>query len=490
MEIAAKGMLSASGYDKYYLEQFNKFYEDYRACNIKTANWLFKLENNNIEKHYENLSLKRRLHNMTQQKTNLEDRLSLQEKLYAEVDQKYIDALKTRIAVEKGSKSVISQQKAKLDKNYAEIGWLKVELNNTQESNRGMAKTLSDIQVKLKQTEEAVADLVNQNKIQAAEFKEQKLKMQNTAAERDDLKHQNSQLESELKQKTLECSGLNQLQMDFEALQSYTEEITNQLELSRNEIETKNNSLNELEGLRFSLIEVCEEYYTDSVEYKKTISSLRSSLNQQTQDLEKLAKSHEELKAANLQQLSLHGEEQQKYEAQAMNLREVIKSFETEVQVQAQSMQAEKESLVVELDELRKSNSSLEADKKQMENDKKTFAEEVENTTNNLKNTIFSLQKDLKDSEIKLIGLEHEKDDIIKQLKNKIDKICSTIKQPIVGSTLPKNDKRNKISAIEIESDFESEDEMPVKILFSTRQNLAVVKPQEDVFDALKNGTI
>ncbi|KAH8357955.1 hypothetical protein KR200_007227 [Drosophila serrata] len=182
------------------------------------------------------------------------------------------------------------------------------------------------------------------------------------------------------------------------------------------------------------------------------------------------------------------------------------------------------ESLEVELDKLRKINSSLKDEKEQKDNElseaRKTFEEEVKSQTNNLKSKIFGLQEDLKQKEIKLIGVEHEKNGIINQLKNKMSTICNTIEQPIVASTianLPESKKSSKRSQevkptvavvnspansskrrrvrkfdyFPNDSDFESEDDaVPIKMLFSKRENLAVVMPQDDIFDALKSGNI
>ncbi|XP_020806171.1 coiled-coil domain-containing protein 110-like [Drosophila serrata] len=242
MESSAKGMLTATGNDKYYLEQFHKFYEDYRACNRKIAQRLLKLEVSNTEKHYENMSLNSRLNIMIDKKKNLENKLDQQAKLNAEVHEKYLDALKARTTVEKNGKnqlqlanSLIDQQKEELDKKQSEIDTLRAELNNIQEANLGMTSVLNDIQVKLKHTEETVANLLNQNNKQAAELDEQKRKMQDTVAEREVLERRSAQLESELKEKAQEVNKLNQRQVDFEELQLQNDKITNQLECSRNE---------------------------------------------------------------------------------------------------------------------------------------------------------------------------------------------------------------------------------------------------------------
>ncbi|KAH8251532.1 hypothetical protein KR038_000661 [Drosophila bunnanda] len=186
------------------------------------------------------------------------------------------------------------------------------------------------------------------------------------------------------------------------------------------------------------------------------------------------------------------------------------------------------QSLKLEIDVLKKINSSLKDEQKKKDNElskaKKTFDEEVY-LTNNLKNKILGLQEDLKQKEIKLIALEHEKNGIIEQLKNKMNTICNTIEQPIIASKMASSQeqpnkttkrvqrksqevkptvavvgsparsaKKRKVRKLDYspnDSDFESEDDaVPIKMLISKRENLAVVKPQNDVFDALKDGAI
>lgn len=64
------------------------------------------------------------------------------------------------------------------------------------------------------------------------------------------------------------------------------------------------------------------------------------------------------------------------------------------------------------------------------------------------------------------------------------------LQQEVLPSS-PKKPKPTRTSTFQDVSDFESEDdEVPVKILFSNRAKMAVVKPRnDDLFDALKRST-
>ncbi|XP_070144679.1 putative leucine-rich repeat-containing protein DDB_G0290503 [Drosophila kikkawai] len=541
MWIAAKGLLASSGYDMYYLNQFQKFYDNYRACNIKTAKRLLTLVNSNTEKHYANISLKSRLNEMAINNKSLANKLALQEQLGMELHDKYINALKMRVDIEKNYKNqvqvantLIDQQKLELDKNQSELDRFKAELSN-------MASDFTDLQQKLKQTEATAANLLNENNKQAAELEEQKVKLQDT--------NKCYQLDAELRDKTLECDGLNQQALDFEELMLFNNEMAARLE--------------ELEATQTSLVEVNDEFARES----ETISSLMSILDKQSQDLTKLIESQEKLEIANFQQASLHSAERQECEAQKLELQETIKSLQNMLKDQGQVLQAEQEklakanhqslglkteldgekerhqaditalktalehrdrassaeqakmqSLVAELDELKKVNTNLKDEKKQMGNQLAATKEKYEDQLKEQMNEMIALQEDLENKKTKLIALEHEKDGIIKQLKTKMNTICSTITQPIVGSTEAKSPQPTKYSKrlhrktqpeakpavnkpsssakernakISIySSETESEDDVPLKTLFAKRENLAVVKPQNDVFDALKKGTI
>ncbi|XP_017028899.1 myosin heavy chain, clone 203-like [Drosophila kikkawai] len=562
MWIAAKGLLASSGYDLYYLNQFQKFYDNYRACNIKTANRLLTLANSNTEKHNANISLKSRLNEMAINNKSLANKLALQEQLGMELHDKYINALKMRVDIEKNyknqvqvAKTLVDQQKLELDKNLSEFDRLKAELSN-------MASDFTDLQQKLKQTEATTANLLNENNKQAAELEEQKVKLQDTVAELADFENKCYQLDAELRDKTLECDGLTQQALDFEELMLFNNEMAARLE--------------ELEATQTSLVEVNDEFARESVElnaqnnaHKNTISSLMSTLDKQSQDLTKLIESQEKLEFANFQQASLHSAERQKCEAQNLELQETIKSLQNMLKDQGQVLQAEQEklakanhqslglkteldgekerhqaditalktalehrdrassaeqakmqSLVAELDELKKVNTNLKDEKTQMGNQLAATKEKYEAELKEQMNKMIALQEDLENKETKLIALEYEKDAIIKQLKTKMNTICSTITQPIVASTeakspqpttkyskrllrktqpkskptvnKPSSSAKKQNAKISIySSDTESEDDvLPLKLVFTKRENLAVVKPQNDVFDALKKGTI
>ncbi|XP_070141834.1 putative leucine-rich repeat-containing protein DDB_G0290503 isoform X2 [Drosophila kikkawai] len=504
------------------LNQFQKFYDDYRACNIKTDKRLLNLQNSNDEKHYENIALRSRLNEMANNNKSLKSRLnemannnkSLKNRLAMHMqkgmqwNEKYINTLKQRTAIENNyknqihvTKSIVDQQKAQLDQNQSEIHRLKAE-----------ASDLSDLQQKLKQTEATAANLLYENNKQAAELEEQKLKMRNTVAELGDFKNKYYQLQSELIDKTLECDGLNQQALDFERLSLLNNEMADRIE--------------ELEATQTSLVEVNDENLENSkfqqtslhsrelqkceaqiMELQETIKSLQNKLKDQGQALQA---EQEKLLKATHQSLGLKTEldgEKERHQAEIAALKTALKHRDRA----SSAEQAKMQSLVAEIDELRKLNSSLKDGKKQMGYQlaatKEKFEEEIKKQMDT--NKMFALQEDLKEKETKLIALEREKDAIIKQLKTQMNKICSTT-QPIVASTIAKSPQPTKYSKrllrmptvnkplspskkrnakIHIySSDDESEDDVPIKMLFTKRKNLAVVQPQIDVFDALKKG--
>ncbi|XP_070141555.1 uncharacterized protein [Drosophila kikkawai] len=108
--------------------------------------------------------------------------------------------------------------------------------------------------------------------------------------------------------------------------------------------------------------------------------------------------------------------------------------------------QAKMQSLVAELDELKKVNTSLKDDKKQMGNQLAATKEKYEEKLKEQMNEMIALQEDLEKKDTKLIALEHQKDGIIKQLKTKMNTICSTVTQPIVASTTAKSSQPTKYS--------------------------------------------
>ncbi|XP_070141558.1 golgin subfamily A member 6-like protein 25 [Drosophila kikkawai] len=368
--------------------------------------------------------------------------LALQEQLGMEWLEKYMNALKMRVDIEKNYKNQFQ-----------------------------VAKTLVDLQ---------------------------NVELDKNQSENDHFENKCYQLDAELRVKTLECDGLNQQALGFEELMFLNNERAARIE--------------ELVATQTSLVEVNEEFARESVElnaqnnaHKETISSLMWTLDKKTQDLTKLRESQEMLEFANIQQGFLHSAERQKCEAQNLELQETIKSLQNMLKDQGQVLQAEQEKLA-KVNHQKADGQSVGTKEKYEEKLKEQM------------NEMIALQEDLEKKDTKLIALEHQRDGIIKQLKTKMNTICSTITQPIVASTTAKSSQPTKYSKRLLRqtqpetkpavnkpsspakepndkiciysSDTECEaDVLPLKMVFAKRENLAVVKPQNDVFDALKKGT-
>lgn len=140
-----------------------------------------------------------------------------------------------------------------------------------------MARVLSDVQMKLKQNEETVAQLLGQNNKLIAELLERKLETEQMVAEKGVLEvllpiytrvyktnlicsqRKISQLESELKEKVLAYNELNRRLVEFQELQLLVDKTAKQLELARNEKNSMKTQLGEKETVLISLQESIKE---------------------------------------------------------------------------------------------------------------------------------------------------------------------------------------------------------------------------------------